>query len=143
MQSLKIKVFLVVLAFVLFMLLTMGMYWWNIVAFRERLIIMDEFHDVVSDILETRRYEKNFMFYPEPGSLGEALVYLDRAEHTVALLQAQNRRDSGPGHLQRRAQGHRRVPQVAAFLGQRRYERGRQKPASTAPGWWRRPRPCS
>ncbi|MEZ7196283.1 sensor histidine kinase [Pseudodesulfovibrio karagichevae] len=89
MQSLKIKVLLVVLAFVLFMLLTMGMYWWNIVAFRERLIIMDEFHDVVSDILETRRYEKNFMFYPEPGSLGEALVYLDRAEHTVTLLRPQ------------------------------------------------------
>ncbi|EGB14587.1 integral membrane sensor signal transduction histidine kinase [Pseudodesulfovibrio mercurii] len=87
MQSLKIKVLLVVVAFVLFMLLTMGMYWWNIVAFRERLTVMDEFHDVVSDILETRRYEKNFMFYPEPGSLGEALVYLDRAEHTVALLQ--------------------------------------------------------
>jgi signal transduction histidine kinase len=86
MHSLKIKVFLVVLAFVLFMLMTMGMYWWNIVAFRERLITMDEFHDVVSDILETRRYEKNFMFYPEPGSLREALVYLDRAEHTVALL---------------------------------------------------------
>jgi signal transduction histidine kinase len=60
------------------------------VAFRERMIIMDEFHDVVSDILETRRYEKNFMFYPaEPGSLGEALVYLDRAEHTVALLKPQ------------------------------------------------------
>jgi signal transduction histidine kinase len=89
MQSLKIKVFLVVLAFVLFMLLTMGMYWWNIVAFRERLIIMDEFHDVVSDILETRRYEKNFMFYPEPGSLSEAQVYLDRAEHTVVLLEPQ------------------------------------------------------
>jgi hypothetical protein len=86
MHSLKIKVVLVIVAFVLFMLLTMGMYWWNIVAFRERLTTMDEFHDVVSDILETRRYEKNFMFYPEPGSLGEALVYLDRAEHTVALL---------------------------------------------------------
>ena len=86
MQSLKIKVLLVVVAFVLFMLLTMGMYWWNIAAFRDRLLIMDEFHDVVSDILETRRYEKNFMFYPEPGSLGEALVYLDRAEQTAALL---------------------------------------------------------
>ncbi len=87
MHSLKLKVFLVILAFILFMLLTMGMYWWNIAAFRERLTIMDEFHDVVSDILETRRYEKNFMFYPEPNSLGEALVYLDRAEKTVVLLQ--------------------------------------------------------
>jgi signal transduction histidine kinase len=87
MQSLKIKVFLVVVAFVLFMLLTMGMYWWNISAFRERLITMDEFHDMVSDILETRRYEKNFMFYPEPGSLNEALVYLDRAEQTAGLLE--------------------------------------------------------
>lgn len=89
MQALKVKVFLVVVAFIMFMLLTMGMYWWNIVAFRERLTIMDEFHDVLSDILETRRYEKNFMFYPEPGSLDEAKVYLDRAETTVALLRPQ------------------------------------------------------
>ncbi|CCH50081.1 sensor histidine kinase [Pseudodesulfovibrio piezophilus] len=87
MQALKLKVFLLFIAYTLFMLLTMGMYWWNIDAFRERLTIMDEFHDVVSDILETRRYEKNFMFYPEPNSLKEALVYLDRAEKTVGLLQ--------------------------------------------------------
>ncbi|WP_207261421.1 ATP-binding protein [Desulfovibrio sp. Huiquan2017] len=97
MQSLKIKVLLVGVAFILFMLLTMGMYWWNIVAFRERLTVMDEFHDVVSDILETRRYEKNFMFYPEPGSLGEALVYLDRAEHTVTLLKPKIEEITGRG----------------------------------------------
>lgn len=87
MQALKIKVLLLFVAYVIFMSLTMGMYWWNIAAFRERLTIMDEFHDVLSDILETRRYEKNFMFYPEPGSLKEALVYLDRAEETAGILQ--------------------------------------------------------
>lgn len=74
------------MAYVLFMMLTMGMYWWNIDAFRERLTIMDEFHDVLSDILETRRYEKNFMFYPEPNSLKEANVYLNRAEKTLEVL---------------------------------------------------------
>lgn len=87
MQALKIKVFIMFIAYVLFMLLTMGMYWWNIDAFRERLTIMDEFHDVLSDILETRRYEKNYMFYPEPNSLKEALVYLNRAEKTLGVLQ--------------------------------------------------------
>lgn len=86
MQALKIKVFFLFIAYVVFMSLTMGMYWWNIAAFRERLTIMDEFHDVLADILEIRRYEKNFMFYPEPGSLKEALVYLDRAEETAGLL---------------------------------------------------------
>ncbi|QGY39481.1 two-component sensor histidine kinase [Pseudodesulfovibrio cashew] len=87
MRALKIKVFLLFIAYVVFMSLNMGMYWWNIAAFRERLTIIDEFHDVLSDILETRRYEKNFMFYPEPGSLKEAQVYLDRAEKTANLLQ--------------------------------------------------------
>jgi signal transduction histidine kinase len=86
MQNLKIKVLLMFMAYVLFMMLTMGMYWWNIDAFRERLTIMDEFHDVLSDILETRRYEKNFMFYPEPNSLKEANVYLNRAEKTLEVL---------------------------------------------------------
>ncbi len=86
MQALKIKVLLLFIAYVLFMLLTMGMYWWNIDAFREKLTVMDEFHDVLADILETRRYEKNFMFYPEPNSIREALVYLNRAENTVGLL---------------------------------------------------------
>lgn len=87
MHALKIKVLLMFMAYVLFMLLTMGMYWWNIDAFRDRLTIMDEFHDVLSDILETRRYEKNFMFYPEPNSLREANVYLNRAEMTLEDLQ--------------------------------------------------------
>ncbi|MDD3311430.1 ATP-binding protein [Pseudodesulfovibrio sp.] len=86
MQALKIKGLVLFGAYVLFMLLTMGMYWWNIDAFRDRLTTMDEFHNVLSDILETRRYEKNFMFYPEPNSLKEALVYLDRAEGTVEVL---------------------------------------------------------
>lgn len=86
MQALKIKVLLMFMAYVLFMMLTMGMYWWNIDAFRERLTIMDEFHDVLSDILETRRYEKNFMFYPEPNSLKEANIYLNRAEKTLEVL---------------------------------------------------------
>ncbi|WP_419787108.1 sensor histidine kinase [Pseudodesulfovibrio sp.] len=87
MQALKIKGLVLFGAYVLFMFLTMGMYWWNIDAFRDRLVVMDEFHNVLSDILETRRYEKNFMFYPEPNSQKEALVYLDRAEGTVKVLQ--------------------------------------------------------
>ncbi len=47
---------------------------------------MDEFHDLLSDILEIRRYEKNFIFYPEPDSIKEALSYLDQTEKTIEIL---------------------------------------------------------
>lgn len=86
MRAVKIKVIIFFVVFLGFMSLNTGFYWLNVVSLRSRLVVMDHFHDLLSDILEIRRYEKNFMFYPEPESLKEAVIYLDKAEKAVAVL---------------------------------------------------------
>jgi signal transduction histidine kinase len=47
---------------------------------------MDRFNDLLSNILEIRRYEKNYFFYPEPGSLKEVLTYIERTKSTMDEL---------------------------------------------------------
>ncbi|WP_051261591.1 ATP-binding protein [Desulfovibrio inopinatus] len=86
MRTIRIKIIVFLLAFLSFMAFNSAMYWWNIVSFRDRLVVLDEFHDVLSDILEIRRYEKNFIFYPEPDSIKEALNYLEQTENTIQIL---------------------------------------------------------
>jgi signal transduction histidine kinase len=76
------------------------MFWWNVVSLRDRLIVMDNFHELLSDILEIRRYEKNFMFYPEPGSLKEVVIYLDKAENDAAQLKNKIEEIAGPVEYQ-------------------------------------------
>ena len=87
MRTVRMKVIAFFIAYLVFMALNTSFYWYNIVSLRDRLVVMDNFHDLLSDILEIRRYEKNFMFYPEPESLKEAVIYLDKAKEAVAVLQ--------------------------------------------------------
>jgi signal transduction histidine kinase len=86
MHTIRFKVIIFFVAYLGFMTLNTAMYCWNIVSFRDRLEVLDQFHGMLSDILEIRRYEKNFFFYPEPGSLAEALIYLDKTEQSVYVL---------------------------------------------------------
>ena len=86
MKTIRFKVIIFFVAYLGFMTLNTSMYCWNIVSFRDRLGVLDQFHEMLSDILEIRRYEKNFFFYPEAGSLKEALIYLDRTDRSVDTL---------------------------------------------------------
>ncbi|WP_320171053.1 ATP-binding protein [Maridesulfovibrio sp.] len=86
MKTVRIKIICFFIAYLSFMALNTGMFWWNVVSLRDRLMVLDNFHELLSNILEIRRYEKNFIFYPEPGSLKEAVIYLDKAEDDVAQL---------------------------------------------------------
>ena len=88
MKGIRIKIIIFFIAYLSFMALNTGMFWWNVVTLRDRLIVMDNFHELLSDILEIRRYEKNFMFYPEPGSLKEVVIYLDKAEKDADRLKS-------------------------------------------------------
>ncbi|WP_320007172.1 ATP-binding protein [Maridesulfovibrio sp.] len=88
MKGIRIKIIFFFVAYLSFMALNTGMFWWNVVLLRDRLIIMDNFHELLSDILEIRRYEKNFMFYPEPGSFKEVVIYLDKAEKDATHLKS-------------------------------------------------------
>lgn len=55
----------------------------NLAVVRDSLLLGERYGDLLNDILEVRRYEKNVLFYGDAQSLTEGLEYLSRLE--VAL----------------------------------------------------------
>lgn len=58
--------------------------WYSIVTIGQKLTVSESFEDLFNDILEARRYEKNFFFYHDIESLKENLLYLERIEKIIA-----------------------------------------------------------
>lgn len=52
--------------------------WWSIETIQEKVRIGERFEDMFNNILEARRYEKNFLFYHDRGSLDENLIYINK-----------------------------------------------------------------
>jgi len=63
-------------AFLVFVAALTIFYWWSVGSIRERLLVIEKFEDLLNNILEARRYEKNFFFYHDKESLNENLVYV-------------------------------------------------------------------
>ena len=78
-----VAVFVACLAFVV--ILT-AFYYWNLFSIERRLTIVESFEDLFNDILEIRRYEKNFIFYKDRDSLNETISYIDRTEQITGEL---------------------------------------------------------
>jgi len=68
-------------AFLVFVAALTIFYWWSVGSIRERLLVIEKFEDLLNNILEARRYEKNFFFYPIPdGSFHRAFGCFGSAE---------------------------------------------------------------
>jgi len=52
--------------------------WWTIVSIHQKLTISEYFEDMFNNILEARRYEKNFLFYHDQNGLKENVVYINK-----------------------------------------------------------------
>ena len=68
-----IVIFVVCLAFIVGL---SAFYWWSVLSVREKLHLSEQFEDLLNNILEVRRYEKNFLFYHDLDSLRENIAYL-------------------------------------------------------------------
>ena len=53
--------------------------WWSIITIEQKFTVGEYFEDMFNDILEARRYEKNFLFYHDRGSLDENIIYINKA----------------------------------------------------------------
>lgn len=62
------------------------LYYENTLSLRRKLIVIENFDDLLNDILELRRYEKNFYYYRDPASLDESVFYLYRIEDAFEKL---------------------------------------------------------
>ena len=63
-----------------------GIYSWQVLNLKKKLLLMEEFHGLFEDILEVRRYEKNFMYFREISSLQEISHYLERTSKKADRL---------------------------------------------------------
>ncbi|MBU2550056.1 MAG: HAMP domain-containing protein [Proteobacteria bacterium] len=57
------------------------MYYQGASTLREKIYAIERFDDLLNDVLELRRYEKNIIFYHDPSSLKEAIVYLQKIDN--------------------------------------------------------------
>lgn len=90
-------VFIAILAFV--MVLT-AFYYWNLFSIQKRLGIAEDFEDLLNNVLEIRRYEKNFIYYQDMASLEKTISYVNKTERLTADLAADIKRVAGEESFQ-------------------------------------------
>jgi len=79
-RSVKGKIFVVfALTFVLIGVLT-ALNYWNLSTLKTRMVLSERYDDLLNNILEVRRFEKNFLIYADKQSLTESREYLNRIE---------------------------------------------------------------
>ena len=66
-------------------------------ALRERYLVSERIEELQSDILEVRRFEKNYLLYHDAASLREGLDYLDAVDRLAGGLTGGMDRELGPG----------------------------------------------
>jgi len=63
-----------------------ALYWWSVETIRAKLHVSEQFEDLLNDILEARRYEKNFLFFKDYDSLNENIFYLNQVDTLTQQL---------------------------------------------------------
>jgi two-component system NtrC family sensor kinase len=63
------------------------LYYQNAFSLRRKIYAIELFDDLLNDVLELRRYEKNLVLYRDRSSLQEGLDYLKEVAHDYQLLQ--------------------------------------------------------
>uniref|UniRef100_I2PYL3 histidine kinase n=1 Tax=Desulfovibrio sp. U5L TaxID=596152 RepID=I2PYL3_9BACT len=64
-------------------------------ALRERYLVSERIEDLLNDILEVRRFEKNYLLYHDTASLREGLDYLDAVDRLAGGLTGSMERELG------------------------------------------------
>ncbi len=90
----KITVFFILC--LLFVGVLTGLYYENTIPLRKKLVTIENFDDLLNDILELRRYEKNFTYYHDTESLDESVFYLFKIEDASKRLAGDITRVVGP-----------------------------------------------
>ncbi|MEW6518240.1 MAG: ATP-binding protein [Thermodesulfobacteriota bacterium] len=62
-------------------------YSWQIFSLQKKLIALEQFHNFLDDVLELRRYEKNFLFNIGGDNVSPILVYLGKIQSHIAILE--------------------------------------------------------
>lgn len=85
-HSIKGKIFILFAVTFLSIGVLAGLNYWSLSTVSNRLLLGEKYDDLLNNILEVRRYEKNYFFYNDTASLGEGMVYLDRIDALAVEL---------------------------------------------------------
>ena len=75
-STIRGRIIAVFAVFLVFVGVLTVFFWWSVGSIRERLYISENFEDLFNEILEARRYEKNFFLYHDQQALHENLVFV-------------------------------------------------------------------
>ena len=59
---------------------------WNLSTLKTRMVLSERYDDLLNNILEVRRFEKNFLIYADKQSLSESKEYLNRIDTLMVEL---------------------------------------------------------
>ncbi len=62
------------------------LYWWSVESIKSKLVLSERFEDLSSNVLELRRFEKNYLFYHDVNSLEESKKYLSYIDQLLSDL---------------------------------------------------------
>lgn len=85
-QSIKGKIFAIFVLSLLFITALTSVNLWNLSTLRTRMLLSEKYDDLLNNILEVRRFEKNYLIYGDSRSLTESKEYLERIETLVSEL---------------------------------------------------------
>ncbi len=63
-----------------------ALFYENAFSLRRKIHTIESFDDLLNDVLEARRYEKNFIFYKDTVSIREGLAYLSRIDNDFKII---------------------------------------------------------
>jgi two-component system NtrC family sensor kinase len=63
-----------------------AMFYQNAFSLRRKIYTIERFDDLLNDVLELRRYEKNLIFYRDAASLKEGAIYLLKVDNDFKIL---------------------------------------------------------
>lgn len=85
-KSIKGQIFIVFAAAFLSLIFLTLLNFWGLSTVRARLLLGERYDDLLNNILEVRRFEKNFILYQDAASLQEGVAYLQKIDSLVEEL---------------------------------------------------------
>lgn len=85
-NTIRGRIIIVLILGLTLLLVITGMNFWSVFSVNKKLHIIENYDDLFNNILEVRRYEKNFILYKDVSNLKESLEYLDKAEDLANIL---------------------------------------------------------
>ncbi len=86
--SIKGKIFVIFAVAFLSLTALTALNLWNLSMLQTRMLLSEGYDDLLNNILEVRRFEKNYLIYGDHRSLGESREYLERIDDLVGDLAA-------------------------------------------------------